>query len=124
MNRALFFCVLFWAAASCGPGKLPVSNQPSSKSSAPQGGFKLRHQILFQNGEDTRVFDGFMLREGETFMVRAFAGPGVDLFTVARRGALHKEILHIKALSGRMDISKIGEDIFRVYMNGCFGHIV
>jgi hypothetical protein len=78
-----------------------------------------RHQILFQNKDDTQVFEGVMMRSKDAYVVQAFAGPGVDLFTVARVKERHKETLHIKALADRIDVTKIGDDIYRVYMDGC-----
>jgi hypothetical protein len=78
-----------------------------------------RHQILFQNKDDTQVFEGYMMRIKGAYVVQAFAGPGVDLFTVARVGDRHRETLHIKALADKIDVVKIGDDIYRVYMDGC-----
>ena len=80
---------------------------------------KMRHQISFAQGDDVQVFDGYMLLAGERLLVKAFAGPGVDLFTVVRDGAAHGERLHIKGLADRMDMAKVGADIARVYLGGC-----
>jgi hypothetical protein len=82
---------------------------------------KMRHQISFAQGDDVQVFDGYMLLAGERLLVKAFAGPGVDLFTVVRDGAAHGERLHIKGLSDRIDMAKVGADISRVYLGGCKG---
>jgi hypothetical protein len=80
---------------------------------------RMRHQISFAQGDDVQVFDGYMLLAGERLLVKAFAGPGVDLFTVVRDGAAHGERLHIKGLADRIDMAKVGADIARVYLGGC-----
>ena len=82
---------------------------------------KMRHQISFTQGEDVQVFDGYMLLVGERLLVKAFAGPGVDLFTVVRDGAAHGERLHVAGLADRIDMEKVGADIARVYLGGCPG---
>jgi hypothetical protein len=79
----------------------------------------MRHQISFAQGDDVQVFDGYMLLAGERLLVKAFAGPGVDLFTVVRNGAAHGERLHIAGLADRIDMVKVGADIARVYLGGC-----
>jgi hypothetical protein len=80
---------------------------------------RMRHQISFAQAEDVQVFDGYMLLAGERLLVKAFAGPGVDLFTVVRDGAAHGERLHVAGLSDRIDMEKVGADIARVYLGGC-----
>ncbi len=87
-----------------------------------------RHQILFQNNDDSQVFEGVVMRvehrNAETctavsYVVQAFAGPGVDLFTIARDRDRHKETLHLKSLADKIDAVKIGEDIHRIYLPTC-----
>jgi hypothetical protein len=80
---------------------------------------RMRHQISFSQGGDIQVFDGYMLLAGERLLVKAFAGPGVDLFTVVRDGAAHSERLHVSGLADRIDMAKVGADIARVYLGGC-----
>jgi len=80
---------------------------------------KMRHQISFAHGGDVQVFDGYMLHAGERLLVKAFAGPGVDLFTVVRDGAAHSERLHVAGLADRIDMERVGADIARVYLGGC-----
>jgi len=103
------------AATACG-ARLP--EEPSAARGAVSV-VKMRHQISFRHGDDVQVFDGYMLLAGEKLLVRAFAGPGVDLFTVVRDGAAHREELHIASLSDRIDMPAVGADIARVYLGGC-----
>ncbi len=103
---------------SCG-APAPRTSPPVTAAPVAASPLKMQHQILFRNGADEHVFDGVMLLFDNAYIVKAFAGPGVDLFTVARSGDRHRETLHLKALAGRMDVSKIGEDIFFIYTKGC-----
>lgn len=103
---------------ACGAAVSSLPSDTSSDDSAMEN-VKMQHQILFQNKEDSQVFEGVMIRRTDGYIVQAFAGPGVDLFTVARSGERHKETLHIQSLAARIDVSKIGEDIFCIYMKGC-----
>ena len=80
---------------------------------------KMRHQIMVRYGDEVQVFEGYMIREGNAFLVRAFAGPGVDLFTVARDGKRHREEAHISALEERLDLEAVSMDIARAYLGGC-----
>ena len=113
-GERLFVCsVLALLICSCGAA------QKTDAAASAAFGVRMEHQILFRNGDDTQVFDGFMVQEGEAFLVKAFAGPGVSLFTAARDRERHKEVLHIGSLADRLDVAKIGADIFRVYMTGC-----
>ena len=109
----LFYFLVALVLCGCGAA------QNTAPTASGIGALRMEHQILFQNGDDSQVFDGFMLQDGEAFLVKAFAGPGVSLFTVARDGERHKEVLHIGGLADRLDVEKIGEDIFRIYMAGC-----
>jgi hypothetical protein len=81
--------------------------------------WRLRHQIMYSRDGQDQVFDGYMIRSGDAFLVKAFAGPGVELFTVARDGDAHREVLHIPGLAGRIDMAAVGEDIALVYQGGC-----
>jgi hypothetical protein len=109
------FISLFFLIASCGAQKPAVSPQTENTHA-----IKMRHQILFSTGEEDYVFEGYMILSGqEALFVKAFAGPGIDLFTVARQGKRHHEELHIREIAARMDITKVGADIARVYLGGC-----
>lgn len=119
MKPLIFSIPLLWLVGACGSGKIDIVENSGSAGDTSQHGLKMRHQILFKNGDDSQVFEGYMILSGAAFVVKAFAGPGVDLFTIARHKDRHKETLHISALSDRLDVAKIGADIFRVYMEGC-----
>jgi len=80
---------------------------------------RLRHQIMVEYGEEAQVFEGYMVLGEDAFLVKAFAGPGVDLFTVVRNGARRRDELHMPALEGRIDLEAVGDDIARVYLRGC-----
>lgn len=86
---------------------------------AKSGVVKMRHQILFRSGDSEHVFEGYMLLGSDAFLVKAFAGPGVDLFTVVRNGEDQREDLHIAELADRIDVKAIGEEIARIYLGGC-----
>ena len=55
----------------------------------------------------------------DAFYVKAFAGPGVELFTVARDKERRADVLHIEGLADRIDIKRVGSDIHRVYLVTC-----
>jgi hypothetical protein len=114
--KALLVVAVLWAVscASRAPQVVGVGGAEGGLSAV-----KMRHQISFAQGEDVQVFDGYMLLAGERLLVKAFAGPGVDLFTVVRDGAAHGERLHIAGLADRIDMAKVGADIARVYLGGC-----
>jgi predicted exporter len=99
-----------------GCGARPITVEQAEPRPEP---VKMRHQIMFSQGEETHVFEGYMILAGDSFVVKAFAGPGVDLFTVVRSGAKHREELHIPSLKDRIDVSAVSEDIARVYLGGC-----
>jgi len=82
-------------------------------------GLKLRHQIMARYGDEAQVFEGYMILAGDALIVRAFAGPGIDLFTVVRRGIEHEEKAHVPGLSSRLDLAAVGADIARAYFPGC-----
>jgi hypothetical protein len=106
-------------AAACG-ARAPEGGRSAPPVTAGEPSvLKLRHQISFRHGDDVQVFEGYMLLSGEKLLVRAFAGPGVDLFTVVRDGAAHRETLQIPGLADRIDMPAVGADIARVYLGGC-----
>jgi hypothetical protein len=111
LKGVLVFVLL---AAGCGAGSPKEAETP-----APGSALKLRHQIMFSRGDDVQVFEGYMIIQGDQFIVKAFAGPGVDLFTVARSRGRSAQTLHIASLTDRIDIARVGEDIARVYLPGC-----
>ena len=118
MKRCLMILVL--ACATCGPpaggrsaGTVEGSPMPVDTPA------KMRHQIMVRYGNEVQVFEGYMIRGGNAFLVRAFAGPGVDLFTVARDGKRHREEAHISALEERLDLEAVSMDIARAYLGGC-----
>lgn len=117
-SRNIILFLILMSAAACGAAA-PTNATGISSGEQASDTVKMRHQILFQNKDDTQVFEGVMIHRKDGYIVQAFAGPGMDLFTVARSGGQHKEILHIQALSNKIDVSKIGEDIFCIYMEGC-----
>lgn len=109
------FILLLFLIAACGAQKPTVSPKTENTRA-----IKMRHQILFSNGEEDHVFEGYMILSGqEALFVKAFAGPGIDLFTIARQGNRHHEVLHISEIADRLDIAKVGADIARVYLGGC-----
>jgi len=112
--RTLFVAALLMVG--CGgtqPGTETVPDEPPV--------LKMRHQILFAGPGGEHVFEGYMLLGRDALLVKAFAGPGVDLFTVTRDGAAHTETLHIPSLADRIDVFKVGADIARVYLGACPG---
>ncbi|MFO8072175.1 MAG: hypothetical protein R6V85_09910 [Polyangia bacterium] len=115
-------CALISAAmmcSGCGPA------DPVVESAAPRSGraeaIKLRHQILARYGDQEQVFEGYLVLRGDALFVRAFAGPGIDLFTIRRNGARHEERAHVPGLEGRVDLEKVGADIARCHYGGCQG---
>jgi hypothetical protein len=98
-----------------------------ASSPAPPGGepdpeppaLRLRHQIMVRYGGQVQVFEGYMILKGESFLVKAFAGPGIDLFTVRRDRAKHAEEAHVAGLAERLDLEAVGADIARAYLAGC-----
>ncbi len=113
-NRNGFVCLLVLLLAGCGPR--PATPR---RISADSPAVKMRHQIMFLSGGETHIFEGFMIRQGEALLVKGFAGPGVDLFTIVRNGKQHRETLHFESLAERIDVHAIGSDIARVYLGGC-----
>jgi hypothetical protein len=80
---------------------------------------RLRHQIMVRYGDELQVFEGYMILRGEAFLVKAFAGPGIDLFTVRRDRERHAEEAHVPELGQRLDLEAVGRDIARAYLGGC-----
>lgn len=91
----------------------------AAREEAGGGALRLRHQIMVEYGSESQVFEGYMIWRGDAFYVKAFAGPGVDLFTVVRSGEWHREEAHIDALAERLDLEAVGADIARAYLDGC-----
>jgi hypothetical protein len=118
MRAAVPLIIAAALAAACGGHGRGAS---TAVPEAPGGltVLKMRHQISFRRGDDVQVFEGYMLLAGDRLLVRAFAGPGVDLFTVVRDGAAHAETLQIPGLADRIDMQAVGADIARVYLGGC-----
>jgi hypothetical protein len=110
---ALLLAVLAVACAGS-PKKAP------SGDSGEQA-LRMRHQILFRFGEEEHVFEGYMILKKGAFFVKAFAGPGVDLFTLVREGAWHREELHLAALKDKIDLNLVSASIAKVYLGGCPG---
>ena len=97
-----------------------AGTQKTAKTGYPEKpAIKMRHQILFRFGEEAHVFEGYMIHRDEAFYVKAFAGPGVDLFTLVRDGAWHREELHIPGLKDKIDLHLVSESIAKVYLGGC-----
>ena len=111
--RQISIVALLLIMVGCGAARAPVALQAASTA------VRLRHQIMVEYGGEVQVFEGYMIRQGEAFLVKAFAGPGVDLFTVARDGDRHREEAHIKALEEKLDLEAVGSDIARAYLAGC-----
>jgi hypothetical protein len=98
---------------------------PDLENADPRAGraeaIKLRHQILARYGDQEQVFEGYLVLRGDALFVRAFAGPGIDLFTIRRNGARHEERAHVPGLERRVDLEKVGADIARCHYGGCAG---
>jgi hypothetical protein len=62
-----------------------------------------------------------MIQAGDGFIVRAFAGPGIDLFTVTRTAFEASQEAFVPGLAKRVDMVQVGDDIARVYRAGCGG---
>ena len=97
-----------FAAASCAATK-QVRAADSDRLA-----LKMQHQILFRHGAESHVFEGYMILKKEAFFVKAFAGPGVDLFTLAREGAWHREELHIASLADKIDLKLVSDSSERI----------
>ena len=117
MIGRLILASMLLAAVACGP----VTGRPVERQDAgvDAPGLKLRHQIMIRYDDQLQVFEGFMILRGDAFVVRAFAGPGIDLFTVRRDGPRHVEQAHVPGLESRLDLAAVGADIARVYLPGC-----
>jgi len=113
--RAALALVLVLAATGCGPAVQP----PEDGTGVEQPALRLRHQIMVRYGDQLQVFEGYMILRGEAFLVKAFAGPGIDLFTVRRDGPRHAEEAHVPGLADRLDLGQVGADIARAYLPGC-----
>jgi hypothetical protein len=108
-----FACLL--ALVGCGPAVPPPEAGVEVRPTA----IRLRHQIKVAYDDQVQVFEGYMIVAGEAFLVKAFAGPGIDLFTVRRDGARHREEAHVPGLADKLDLERVGEDIARAYLGGC-----
>lgn len=113
--RVLLTLLLSCTALGCSAAA-PSGGGPATTTA---GAVRLRHQIMVRYGERAEVFEGYMVLRGDAFFVRAFAGPGVDLFTVVRDGAEQRQALHIAGLADRIDLAAVGADIARAYLGGC-----
>ena len=113
---ALGLAVLWVATVACGGASMGSRVEDGDRPV-----LKMRHQILFQHREDAHVFEGYMILKKDAFFVKAFAGPGVDLFTLAREGAWHREELHIASLADTIDLELVSDSIARVYLGACVG---
>ena len=100
---------------------VPAGSRPARPAgrSTEERAVKMRHQILFSSPTRKDVFEGFMVLFEDAFYVKAFAGPGVELFTIARDRDRRVDILHIEGLEEQIDIKRVGDDIHRVYLEGC-----
>jgi hypothetical protein len=111
----LFQIGLALILAGCGA---TVSTTPAEPDDG-RPPLRLRHQIMVRYDDQTQVFEGYMVLRGDAFLVKAFAGPGIDLFTVRRDGSRHAEEAHVPALADRLDLQRVGSDIARAYLAGC-----
>jgi hypothetical protein len=107
------------AALVGGCSAAPTPPAGAGATLSADGALRLRHQIMVRYGERAEVFEGYMIWRGDAFFVRAFAGPGVDLFTVVRDGATQRSALHLSGLGDRIDLEAVGADIARAYLGGC-----
>lgn len=112
VSLALLALALAGACSAAAP-------RPVDADGAGPAALRLRHQIMVRYGERAEVFEGYMIKRGDAFFVRAFAGPGVDLFTVVRDADAQREALHIAGLADRIDLAAVGADIARAYLSGC-----
>jgi len=113
--RGALLVVFAFALAGCGPA-VPT---PEGPADADGEVLRLRHQILVRYGGEAQVFEGYMILAGEQFLVKAFAGPGIDLFTIVRDGPRHSEEAHVPGLADELDLERVGHDIARAYLGGC-----
>jgi hypothetical protein len=100
---------------ACGAATTPSGADDAEERTA----LRLRHQIMVRYDDRVEVFEGYMILLGQAFLVRAFAGPGIDLFTVKRDRDRHHEEAHVAGLKERLDLERVGADIARVYLPGC-----
>ncbi|MBW2278585.1 MAG: DUF3261 domain-containing protein [Deltaproteobacteria bacterium] len=112
-------CVCRFALVLSLVGCGPAIPQPEVEARGERTVFRLRHQIMVRYDDEVQVFEGYMILEGESFLVKAFAGPGIDLFTVRRDGARHVEEAHVPGLADKLDLERVGADIARAYLGGC-----
>ncbi|MCU0663764.1 MAG: hypothetical protein MUC50_15725 [Myxococcota bacterium] len=110
----LSLCLLFLPSCAAHPPEPLLTTSPVHT-------LELQHQILFENGDEQQVFEGTMIQAGNSFLVRAFAGPGIDLFTVVRTPKTSTQQAHVPGLAQRIDMREVGDDIGRVYRSGCPG---
>jgi hypothetical protein len=111
----VFFAFFSFIGVAC----VGVGSQVNEADGAQVAGLKMRHQIMFDYGGEIQVFEGYMISAEDSFLVKAFAGPGVDLFTVIdNNGTQHNE-LHLQALKDRIDLAQVGADIARAFLSGC-----
>jgi hypothetical protein len=116
VRASILISVLFWVA--CGATRPPASDS-GSQTAGEEPAFELRHRIIAEYGSETQIFEGVMILQGQGFLVRAFAWPGLGLFTVARNGESHDERAHLPGLEGRLDLDAVGMDITRTFLGGC-----
>jgi hypothetical protein len=110
---------LLWVALAAVMACGTVQSTGASRPTADEA-LKMRHQIVFRHGDEVHVFEGYLiLMNPRRLLVKAFAGPGVDLFTVARDGNWHREVLHLSGLENKIDMTLVADSIFRVYMAPC-----
>ncbi len=115
VSTLIVFLGMTLMLTACGASKKSTANQEMEPA------WRLQHQILFTFRGEEKVFEGYMILTKEAFLVKAFAGPGVDLFTVVRDRERHREVLHLDSLADRIDVTRIGEDIRRIYLAWCPG---
>lgn len=112
--RAAALLLVALVIAGCGSTTPPVGDSQGGPTA-----LRLRHQIMVRYGEQLQVFEGYMIVRGEAFLVKAFAGPGIDLFTVRRDRDRHTEEAHVPGLGERLELEDVGSDIARAYLGGC-----
>ncbi|MCP4601005.1 MAG: DUF3261 domain-containing protein [Proteobacteria bacterium] len=114
MTRICTIIVMTSVVAACSGVQ-----RPKDFAKQEPGAVKMRHQILFAQGDEEHVFEGYLVLANDAILVKAFAGPGIDLFTVVRDNVNHFEQLHIPSLADKIDIEAVAADIARVYLGGC-----
>ncbi|MDJ0766098.1 MAG: hypothetical protein QNJ97_24155 [Myxococcota bacterium] len=107
------FAIVFLVSCS---GSQTVAPGPDRSQPAP---IRMQHQVAFYRNDDVQVFDGYLILSSDTLLVKAFAGPGVDLFTVVRGAQGHCEALHLPGLKDKIDIQAVAGDIARAYLGRC-----